>query len=314
MGETLTFTSAVLKLFKGTLLVMPIAVLVGVSGQSETHAAESAEKYTIVLPNYANRPDANHYVQDLVSRALATQGVGAEFDYYPLPTNTKRTLVLLGKDPEIDMTWLPATREYLDTINYIAIPLYQGLHGIRLLLINASNQDRFKNVDTLEALSELVGVQHKSWSDTRILMQNGLTVSGELDYDNMVRAIGSGFADYFPRSAMTIEFEQRKVADRNIIIEPQLALIYPSYYLLYVSDRQPKLFETLNAGFDEIIVSGAFAKIFEEYFSHRYENLDLDKRRKFQLRNSDIPSDVNQVLEKRILFPSLQIAANTQNQ
>ncbi|WP_100656694.1 transporter substrate-binding domain-containing protein [Alteromonas flava] len=295
------FTEYLRILLIGMWLILAYGV-----GSAHVYALSATDQavshYNLVMPHSPNRNSRNRYVEELVEQALKTQGQTVSFEYYPFPTNVKRTMLLMGENAQIDLTWMPATHEYVNSFSYITLPLYQGLHGIRLLLIHNDNQQRFAAVNSLDDLAQLMGLQHESWSDTAVLLSNGLSVNRELDYDNMIRAIGLKVADYFPRSAMTIQYEQQKVKEQGIIIEPYLALVYPSYYLLFVSEKSPELKASLQRGVDHLIQEQKFMLIFERYFKDRYQGLDLSQRKKLILKNNDIPPELITTLNSRLMF------------
>lgn len=290
-------------MFRVCGLFLIIALVVATLFASTAYAEEaSADTIKIVLPNYQGRDGRNHYVETLISTALSTQGLSADVVYHPLPSNVKRIEKLLTEEQAIDVAWLQATTSRTERMQYVPIPIFQGLHGTRLLLINQNRLEAFAQVNTLEQLKTLVGVQHHTWSDTSVLKMNGLSINGDLEYANMLRAIESGLADYFPRSAMTIHAEQRRLAARGIVIEPRLTLEYPSYFLLFVSNRQPDLQKMLVRGITKMSETGDFQRLFERFFDARFQSLDLLNRTKVALNNSALPQSLVSELRQGVFY------------
>ena len=60
----------------------------------------------------------------------------------------------------------------------IRIPLFKGLIGTRLLLINATDQPRFDQITGGAQLRVLHAGQGHDWPDTDILLHNGYAVAG----------------------------------------------------------------------------------------------------------------------------------------
>lgn len=273
-----------------------------VDGTANQEASLNNVETSIVLPNYDGREGPNRYVERLITSALATLGQSAVIAYHPLPSNVKRIEKLLSDEGAIDVAWLPATRQRIERLSYVPVPIYQGLHGTRLLLVNQTKLSEFAKVDTIEGLKALIGVQHRTWSDTEVLKSNGLPINGELEYDNMLRAIESGLADYFPRSAMTIQSEQRRLASRGIVIEPRLSLVYPNYFLLFVSTRSPALLADLSRGVDNMASNGELQVLFKNFFDARFEGLNLHNRTRIVLSNPELPDSLVEELKNGIVY------------
>ncbi|XOV78810.1 MAG: hypothetical protein ACFHVJ_18060 [Aestuariibacter sp.] len=260
------------------------------------------QNVTVTLPRPTGRKKPNQYIEQLITAAFATQGKAVRYEYNELPSNQFRLNKLLAEGETVDLAWLPADKSRTESFDYIPVPLYQGLHGMRLMFIKDGTQQRFDNVRSLSELSQLIALQERSWSDYSILKDNGLKVNGELDYDAMLKALSQGIGDYFPRSALTIFAEFRRAKKQSIVVEQGLLLEYPMYVVLFLSTKQPLLMHDLRDGFDIIVSDGTFKVIFDKFYQSRLANLHLADRHRIALVNKEIPVKVVRLLKQHIIL------------
>lgn len=268
---------------------------------NETTTDQELLSATLTLPNPTGRSRPNTYIQRLIGEALKTQGIDVSFEYYELPSNQIRLNKLLQEGKTIDLAWLPADSYRTQKLQYVPIPLYQGKHGRRLFLIEEEAQPRFEKISTLSELANLLALQQRSWSDYKVLIENGLRVNGELNYRSMLRALSEGKGDYFPRSALTIFAEQKRANDMGIVIEKRLMLEYPTFTLLFLSQKQPLLMLDLLSGFQTLLITGGFEEIFQDFYSQRFESLGLEKRHRILLKNTELSEEVIELLQRHIV-------------
>ena len=76
-------------------------------------------------------------------------------------------------------------------------PLYRGLIGYRVFLIEKGRQADFDSVQTLEDLSKLTAVQGTGWDDIKILRAAGLPVV-DGHYVNLPKMLQARRGDYYP--------------------------------------------------------------------------------------------------------------------
>lgn len=225
----------------------------------------------------------NQYIHALLTQSFAKVGKKVNFIYSVTPMNNKRVVEELAKKDSIDLTWLAIAPASHPTLLHTSIPIYKGLHGKRLLLINKKQQQRFANINTLDDLKPLIALQKQSWTDFAVLKRNGLTVNGELDYKSMLKAINSGLADYFPRSVSAIEAEIAKQQHLNLMIEPNIMLQYPSSYFFYAHESNKELISLLETGLLEMQKSGDFDILYSNFFGIAEKRLERYAKKVFYL-------------------------------
>jgi len=273
-------------LYAGIFYLFAIDVL---AHNSAVISPSIIEKINITLPSPTNKNSPrNDYIEELLFAAFSKENIDLELQYTTVRMNQLRVTKSLINDEFIDLTWLPYTNERSKSLLPIKIPLYKGLHGTRLLIINKKNLKAFEKINTLAQLSNLTGVQHHSWSDHDVLIDNKLNIKGDLHYLGMFKALSSGIIDYFPRSALTIRGELKNNKDSQLIIEPTLVLNYPSYINFFVNKKSHKLAKIIRSGMEKMLADGSFEIIFHKYYGHNIEMLSLGKRQEIVLKNDSV--------------------------
>lgn len=250
----------------------------------QAFAAE--ETYPTQSIRFIKHPDShrNKYIENLIVRALFHSQKTADISYIEEKVTFKRIaeLLMLGKD--INIAWKTATDDWNKKLRPIPVPLYMGIHGKRVLLVNAKAAKRISEITELNQLNDFVGVQHKSWFDYEVLTGNGLNINGELDYSQMFKAIQQGLADYFPRSAYVVALENNRFAHKNILIEPNILLQYPAYVYFYTNKDNEELADRIHSGLLKMQGNGEHQALFERHTQLRLKGLNLNTRRVFKLQ------------------------------
>ncbi len=139
----------------------------------------------------------------------------------------------------------------------------------------------------MEQLRPLLAVQQQSWSDYDVLKANGLSVNGELDYAGMVKALESGLADYFPRSALAIGVELQRLQQTNFVIAPDIMLQYPNDYYFYLSKENQNIRDLLEQGMQKIQQSGELEQLYLQHFGDVEKQFSLSQRHIINLKNRE---------------------------
>ncbi|MFY8328397.1 hypothetical protein [Pseudoalteromonas sp. ZZD1] len=260
-----------------------ILFLVIISNNSYAQELETEVNLYLARPSDVNSP-TNRYIHDLLSKSFAKVDKKANFIYSIKPMNKKRIVEELEKSNSINLAWLAVNPDSTTNLVHTSLPIYKGLHGKRLLMINKSQQQRFAKINTLEELKPLIALQKQSWSDFQILKRNGLTVNGELNYKSMIKALDTKLGDYFPRSVSAIEAETAKQKHLNLMIEPTIMLQYTNQYFFYSSAQNQELISLLQEGLTKMQQSGEFDELYLSYFGEKEQRLNLSNRKVFELK------------------------------
>ncbi|WP_171013463.1 transporter substrate-binding domain-containing protein [Chitinivorax sp. B] len=202
-----------------------------------------------------------------------------------------RLLSELEQGKTVDVVWSMTSIERELRLKPIRIPIDKGLLGWRLLLVKRNRVDIFSTIQALSELGELVAGQGHDWPDTIILKANGLTVTAGSRYEGLFKMLTTGFVDYFPRSLVEIGAEAQSHTNQGIVIEPRLALRYPTAQYYFVNKQDAELASAITTGLERAIQDGSFNALFNQYYQADIANAKLGSRRIFYLQNPLIPPE-----------------------
>lgn len=226
----------------------------------------------------------NPFVEELLEIIFLNQNIALDLVYATESISQGRALKELNNSGLIDLTWSVNTSEREQRYTAIRLPLYQNYIGWRVFIINKQHQEQFREISSLEALSEKLAIQRFDWPDYEILLENDLNVDGDIAFAQMYKAIENGLADYFPRSVLEITRELETVDSPDLIVEKSLLLKYPSSYYFFVGKHNQPLAKIINNGFELALANGSYHELFQQHFGQALEALAIDERKVFQLQ------------------------------
>ncbi|WP_421132524.1 amino acid ABC transporter substrate-binding protein [Alteromonas sp. A079] len=246
-----------------TVFLASVIAFCGVSGgvyaQNDNVTLPDASAHTVLrLPNvHPGRDNVFNYAKSLLEMALTVteERYGTyEFVVSESELSQERQLRSLEHDL-LDVTWSVTSIDREKQHLAIRIPIMAGLFGKRILLINES-ATAFNTPLTLSQLQQLRSVQGYDWPDTKILRHNNMGVL-ETTYRASFRIVAEGFADMYPRGIMEISKEENnKALSRNLVIEPNLVLSYPSPMFFFTGIDNTLLAERITEGLLILIKNG----------------------------------------------------------
>jgi hypothetical protein len=174
----------------------------------------------------------------------------------------------------------------------IRIPIRRGIFSYRLLAINESKVETFKDIKSADQLKQLIVGVRKSWALRKTLLSLDFTVSDAYSYDSIFAMLEKNRFDYIPRGIHEIyeEIAIRKKTLPHLTIEPHLALYIPSPFYIFVSKTTPKIAERLEWGLEELVKQGILKDTFEQYYGEYIKQADLANRTIINLGNPLLPS------------------------
>jgi hypothetical protein len=175
----------------------------------------------------------------------------------------------------------------------IRIPIFKNLFGYRIFIINRRDQEKFARIQTEEQLQKLwAGLGH-DWPDLKILKANGFNVVGSSSYRGLFSMLQEGRFDYFPRAVQEPWREVEEEKTRDLIVEPTLLIHYHAPVYFFVSNRNLKLYERIERGFQMAIQDGSFEKLFNThwYIQDTLKLAKIRQRRIFRLNNPLLPPE-----------------------
>lgn len=193
----------------------------------------------------------------------------------------------------IDVLWTATDLNVERDLLPVRIPLFKGLLGHRIFLIEKNSQHKFNNVKTFADLQKLTFGQGASWADTKILEANGLTVVKTMTYQSLLYMVDGDRFDAFPRGVHEPWSEMNSIPGLNLTVEKNIMLVYKMPFYFFVNKNNTQLAKDLELGLNRAIADGSFDKIFFEEPSVKkaIENADLKNRLVFQLTNPNLPKE-----------------------
>jgi len=229
---------------------------------------------------------ANVYIAELLVLALEKSGI--EFEHVPIKNlpSQKRTLLLLGEDNAIDLTWTVTNVKREEQALAVKIPLDKGLLGYRIPLINKDTPDLFKNkFNTIDIRKVHFGLRF-DWPDLEIFNHNELSTFSFSTYSQSFNLLKSGRIDAIPDGLL--EVGSYKLAP-ELVYDKHVVLYYPSAVYFFVAKDNQILHDVLKQGLHLALEDGSWQKLFDKHFAQVIENVNLDKRTLIRLDNPTLP-------------------------
>ena len=159
------------------------------------------------------------------------------------------------------------------------------------MLIKQQHQAKFGRNASAAQIKKLVYAQGHDWIDSKILTLNGFSVIGAAHYDNLFSMLEKGRVDAIPRNALEIADEALVLAHRNIVIENNWVIYYPTASYFFVNPANKQLAKDLETGLRKTIADGSFEQLFQQFFSAHLTELKLKERNIIHLNNPLLPAD-----------------------
>ncbi len=187
----------------------------------------------------------------------------------------------------LNLCWASSDAQIESQLRPIRIPLFKGLLGYRIFIINKNDQPKFDKVQTLDDLKKLTIGQGRTWADGRILEANGFNVIKTNKYPSLFYMVEGGRFDGFPRGVHEpfSELEARPTMD--LAIEKNLMVYYQMPFYLFVSPDNHALAKDLEIGFERAIANGEFDKVFygDKAIQDVMQKANMKERKVFKLEN-----------------------------
>jgi hypothetical protein len=247
------------------------------------------------LIRFAWQQDDQRYddLYHILNRAmtLTEQAYGPyQLERITLPMSETRQFESIKKGKRLDLIWTSTSTKKEQELLPIRIPLRQGLLGYRLLIVNESTLEKWKQVNTLAQLQQKVMVQGVGWGDIALYEHSHIKVI-PLRYEMAFKAVHLGKVDAFPRSLSEIFNEVEKYGREFSYLraEPTLLLYYPWPYYFFVNKENTILYSRLIQGLEQMVNSGELRNITISFNSEAIRKANLGSRRVIYLENPFLP-------------------------
>ncbi|MDC0336297.1 hypothetical protein OAN24_05335 [Pseudodesulfovibrio sp.] len=169
----------------------------------------------------------------------------------------------------------------------IRIPIFRGLLGYRLFLINKDDEPMFTQVQKVEDLKQLKAGLVEQWTTTSVLKRAHFKVVTAMEYDSLFKMLEIKRFDYFPRGVPEIfgELKNMRIAFPGLSVEPTLALYFPTPCYFFVSPKHPKLADRLKRGMEKLVQTGVLESMFLEEYGEHIDRANLKGRKLLKIEN-----------------------------
>lgn len=243
-----------------------------------TKLEEPVDYFTTLLIMALNASKADNEVIDIVF---------SERDYAQA-----RWIHLAQTDTRNFVIWTMTDKEREQQLRPIRIPLCKGLFSYRVLVIRNGDQQRFSDIHTLEDLSHLRAGQGTHWPDTPVMQHNGLPVVTAETTESLFRMINAKRFDYFPRGVSEAWFELDYRKEKNLLVENNLLLYYPTSLYFFVNKKNEALAQRIENGLEILIDNGKFDEFFYSHPRVTSGLARLANRRIITLENPSLPEQL----------------------
>lgn len=210
---------------------------------------------------------------------------------------TQANMVTLIKHKKvINILWTMTSKEREQDLQPIRIPLFKGLGGCRIFLIEKDLQAKFSLVKDAEQLKALYAGQGADWPDTEILSANGFNVVKAEVHNSLYEMLAKGRFDYFPR-AIHEAFAEVKLHPK-LAVEQKLLISYPAPFFFFVNSEDERLASRLDYGLSKMIEDGSFDEFFNAnpYSKNAVEQANIKARKVIELENPLLTEATQQAL------------------
>lgn len=263
-----------------------LMLLAGLSGCSGAWAQEAVEVLRLIAPALHDRFGV--YLVALLHRVAEDARPGLRFQAVAAPRMTQRRVELEVASPtgSVDLMWGMSSAQRQRVLRRIPVRLDQGLLGWRVLVVRADDLARWPAdlpVSTLQARRAGQGLH---WPDVAILRDNGYLVETAADMPTLYEMLQRGHIDCFPRSAMEVTDELATLKPPGVAIVPDLVLRYDTGNYVFVGAHREPAAAALESALQRLEARGELKRRFNAAFDAQLRELQLERRRIIELRNT----------------------------
>ncbi len=192
---------------------------------------------------------------------------------------------------DVDVQWLSTTPYRERKMIPIKVPIYKGLLGLRLLLVNKYSFEFISRVKNLDGLRQYTGGHGTLWADLPVYKANNLLVRTHVSYETLFRQLQDNRFDYFHRGINEIWSEQDRYK-HTLKIADNIMLYYPQPVYFFVTKRRRQLADDIKLGLERALADGSYKALFLKSFQDFLTQAKLEKRHLIRLKNPNLPQDL----------------------
>lgn len=250
------------------------------------------------------------YDNELLKMALEkTKEKYGDYNLVPLKiTANHKRIEELALNGEIENLFykFSASNDRLTKYGYIPFPIDLGIVGYRVAFISKTNEEKIKNINTLEELKKQSVIQGLGWLDVEILKSNGFEVMEGSNYSGLFKMIARNRGDLFLRGANELynEWDSNKHI-KNLTYDTSIIVYYPLPRFYFTNKKNKNAIERIREGLIISYNDGSLIKLWEKHYKQSIDFTNLKKRKIFKLENPFLEG-MDKSYEKYIYNPFIK--------
>ena len=243
-------------------------------------------------------PDLNakKYLYKKAILINALEATKAEYGIYRITSYAQRSsntraILEVKSGKHINVFMALTTPDWEENTLPIRVPIRRGILNYKLLTINKSHAERFKNSTSLSDLKSLRMGLRSGWAITPIFQEAGFNVVESNTFEGLFHMLSNDRIDYIPRGINEVfaEIEARKEKMPNLMVQPTLALTLPCPFYVFVSPTEPRLAKRLTLGLEIMMKNGTLTRLFNQYYAENIERANIEQRTMLFIDNHFLP-------------------------
>lgn len=271
-----------------------------------SHSAGAADTLAVRYPNVRGKGEASSFHIRALDFILKKSGVSytITMDRPENQVTIPRAFVELERGGgSVNLICTGPDLAAMKKLTLVPFPVYRGLIGYRLMIINSTEQERINKVDTFEQMRNLQLGQGIGWVDAKVLKESGLKVE-ESVFESLFKKVQAKRIDGVPLG-MTEVFDFMDARKDNpdikgLTVDKHILIKYKWDLFFYVNKNNTALQNAITKGFENAYADGSYLKFFtEDKEIHKSFDLTAIKNRKiFEIPNTHLNDVINNIPAK----------------
>lgn len=281
------------------------------AGTTCIYASNTVADETMVVRHYDRgySPLLRVYLTDVLRLVLdktVSEYGPYQLQFYSRHLSTNRSKLETERGQLIDLLFSSNWRgNFVNPDKVIALdyPVFDGVLGLRNLIIREQDQEKFSSINGLRDLQALMAGQGANWEDVEVLEANGLRVVQSQLFDSLFPMLVKSRFDYLPLGILEARtaLQTKGAQHPELVIQKDIAIFYPLPFYLYVNRNRPLLAERFAKGLEIAQYDGSLERLFQQHFSYVQPELYSSTKKIIVLNSPLLTREKNEEVIERFL-------------
>lgn len=286
---------------RGGWLLRAVLLVAAVAGAAAPAATPTSANATTAPPStrevrFPGRGEPGDHRFDFGAEllALVLARAGGGWEVKVIEGMKQPRAMQAARQGDVDVVMLPNLVSRDSRLIAVRQPLRRGLLGMRLLLARPDDADRLMRIENLESLKrDFVMGYGDTWMDRDVLSDLGFRLSTGSSYVGLFDMLRAGRFDYLNRGVNELreELADPRLAGRELVVVPGIALYYPLDDYFHVTPRRPDVARAIERGFVRALADGSYAELFHRHFDAAMRDARLEERSIIHVSGYPVPPD-----------------------